>query len=158
MDHSGARRFRHGAIAVLLLALSYPVEAQMSYAGEQDALVVSDVVVTGTRVPTAPTRLSAATTVLTQEDMRRTPFQNGTQVDDLLRYIPAVQPSLLSSRYNHPTAQFIGIRGLGTRRALVLLDGVPLNDGFGGWINWGLVPDRIERIEIIPGGGSNLYG
>jgi outer membrane receptor protein involved in Fe transport len=41
---------------------------------------------------------------------------------------------------------------------LVLLDGVPLNDGFGGWINWGLVPDRIARIEIVPGGGSNLYG
>lgn len=158
MDHSGARRFRRGAIAVLLLALSYPVAAQMSYAGQQDALVVNDVVVTGTRVPTAPARLSAAATVLTQEDMRRSPFQNGAQVDDLLRYIPAVQPSLLSSRYNHPTAQFIGIRGLGTRRALVLLDGVPLNDGFGGWINWGLVPDRIERIEIIPGGGSNLYG
>jgi outer membrane receptor protein involved in Fe transport len=130
----------------------------MSYAGEQDEMVTADVVVTATRVPTAPSRLSAAATVLTQDDIRRTPFQNGTQVDDLLRYIPSVQPSLLSSRYNHPTAQFVGIRGLGTRRALVLLDGVPLNDGFGGWINWGLVPDRIERIEIIPGGGSNLYG
>ena len=83
MDHSGARRVRDGAIAVLLLGLSFPVAAQMPYAGEQDALVVSDVVVTGTRVPTAPTRLSAAATVLTREDMRRTPFQNGTQVDDL---------------------------------------------------------------------------
>ena len=35
---------------------------------------------------------------------------------------------------------------------------MPLNDGFGGWINWQRVPDTVERIEIAPGGGSNLYG
>ncbi len=40
----------------------------------------------------------------------------------------------------------------------MLLDGVPLNDGFGGWINWGMVPNTIERIEVVPGGSSNLYG
>src|SRR5205085_2013188 len=62
------------------------------------------------------------------------------------------------SRYNHPTAQALGLQGLGGKRGLVLLDGVPLNDGFGGWINWGRVPDAIERVEVVPGGGSNLYG
>ena len=40
----------------------------------------------------------------------------------------------------------------------MLLDGIPLNDGFGGWINWGLVPDRIQRIEVVPGGASSLWG
>src|SRR6266581_4098830 len=64
----------------------------------------------------------------------------------------------LGGRYNHPTAQLFGLRGLGNRRGLVLLDGVPLNDGFGGWINWGRVPDTIERVEVVPGGSSNLYG
>ena len=132
--------------------------ANVSYADEDNAVVVKEVVVAATRIPMAPSRISAAATVLTQDDISRTPFRSGTQIDDLLRYVPTVQPSLLGSRYNHPTAQFVSIRGLGTRRALVLLDGVPLNDGFGGWINWGLVPDRIERVEIIPGGGSNLYG
>ncbi|HMS85663.1 MAG TPA: TonB-dependent receptor [Nitrospira sp.] len=131
----------------------YPVCAE-----DSDTLEVHEVVVAATKIPMAPSRLSAATTVLTQHDIGRTPFRSGTQIDDLLRYVPTVQPSLLSSRYNHPTAQFVSIRGLGTRRALVLLDGVPLNDGFGGWINWGLIPDRVERVEIIPGGGSNLYG
>jgi outer membrane cobalamin receptor len=132
--------------------------APSSYADEDEAVVVKEVVVAATRIPMPPSRVSAAATVLTQDDIRRTPFHSGTQIDDLLRYVPTVQPSLLGSRYNHPTAQFVSIRGLGTRRALVLLDGVPLNDGFGGWINWGLVPDRIERVEIVPGGGSNLYG
>ncbi len=140
-------------LASLLLLHSTIVHAE-----PEDGLAVDDVVVAATRIPMSPSRISAAATVLTQADIQRTPFQSGTQIDDLLRYVPSVQPSTLSSRYNHPTAQSVSIRGLGTRRALVLLDGVPLNDGFGGWINWGLVPDRVERIEIIPGGGSNLYG
>ena len=152
------QQFRQYATAVMTLSLWCSFTQPVSYADEDDTLDVNEVVVAATRLPTAPSRVSAAATVLAQDDIRRTPFHGGTQIDDLLRYVPTVQPSLLGSRYNHPTAQFVSIRGLGTRRALVLLDGVPLNDGFGGWINWGLVPDRIERVEIIPGGGSNLYG
>jgi outer membrane receptor protein involved in Fe transport len=120
--------------------------------------MIEEVVVTATRVPEPVGRLPSPLTILTREQMLMTPFRGGHQADDLLRYVPGVQPSLLSSRYNHPTAQALSFRGLGSRRALVLLDGVPLNDGFGGWINWGTVPDTIERIEAVPGGGSNLYG
>lgn len=158
MHAPSEQRFRQYAIAAVILSLWCSFTQPVSSADEDDTLGVDEVVVAATRIPMAPSRISAAATVLTQDDVRRSPFQSGTQIDDLLRSVPTVQPSLLSSRYNHPTAQFVSIRGLGTRRALVLLDGVPLNDGFGGWINWGLVPDRIERVEIIPGGGSNLYG
>jgi iron complex outermembrane receptor protein len=157
MDGSSERQSRRHVAAMIGL-LFWCSFANVSYADEDNAVVVKEVVVAATRIPMAPSRISAAATVLTQDDIRRTPFHSGTQIDDLLRYVPTVQPSLLGSRYNHPTAQFVSIRGLGTRRALVLLDGVPLNDGFGGWINWGLVPDRVERVEVIPGGGSNLYG
>ena len=158
MDVSSERRLCRPVVVVLAFGACCFFSHQLSYAEKDDAVVVKEVVVAATRIPMAPSRLSAPATVLTQDDIRRTPFHSGTQIDDLLRYVPTVQPSLLGSRYNHPTAQFVNIRGLGTRRALVLLDGVPLNDGFGGWINWALVPDRVERVEIIPGGGSNLYG
>lgn len=144
--------------AAILLFMSCGVLEPIRGHAEDETLEVDEVVVGATRMPMAPSRIAAATTVFTQEDIQRTPFTSGTQIDELLRYVPSVQPSTLSSRYNHPTAQLVSIRGLGSRRALVLLDGVPLNDGFGGWINWGLVPDRVERIEVIPGGGSNLYG
>jgi iron complex outermembrane receptor protein len=116
------------------------------------------VVVSATRLPSAQAAIPAPVTVLTRDAIQKTPFRDGYQVDDLLRYVPDVQPSNLSSRYNHPTAQALSLRGLGSRRSLVLLDGVPLNDGFGGWLNWGLVPDALQRIEVVPGGGSNLYG
>jgi outer membrane receptor protein involved in Fe transport len=126
---------------------------------EPDASLETDeLVISATRTPEAVGQSAASVTVLTQEEIQRSPYPGGHELDDVLRSVPGVQPALLSSRYNHPTAQSITLNGLGTRRALVLLDGVPLNDGFGGWINWGLVPNDLERVEIVPGGSSNLYG
>src|SRR5437588_815260 len=41
----------------------------------------------------------------------------------------------------------------------VLDDGIPLNDPFGGWVYWGRVPRvAIDRIEVVRGGASDLYG
>ena len=122
------------------------------------ALETDELVISATRTPEAAGTTAAAVTVLDSDEIKRSPYPGGHELDDVLRSVPGVQPALLSSRYNHPTAQSITINGLGTRRALVLLDGVPLNDGFGGWINWGLVPNDLERVEIVPGGSSNLYG
>lgn len=119
---------------------------------------VQDIIISATRTSEPAHLVPASATVLTETDIQATPYRQGFQVDDLLRYVPGVQPSNLSSLFNHPTAQAISLRGLGSRRTLVLLDGVPLNDGFGGWINWGLIPDSVDRIEIIPSGSSNLYG
>ena len=117
-----------------------------------------ELVISATRTPEAIGKSAAAVTLLTREEILRSPYPGGHELDDLLRAVPGVQPALLSSRYNHPTAQSVTLNGLGSRRALVLLDGVPLNDGFGGWINWGLIPNDLERVEIVPGGISNLYG
>ena len=52
-----------------------------------------------------------------------------------------------------------GVGPGGASRALVLLDGVPVNDGFGGWIYWDELPlSSIDRVEIVEGGGSDLWG
>jgi outer membrane receptor protein involved in Fe transport len=54
------------------------------------------------------------------------------------------------------------LRGLGgnaASRALVLLDGVPQNDPFGGWINWpGLDPAGLAEVRLTRGGGSVTFG
>lgn len=121
-------------------------------------LETDELVISATRTPEAAAKTAAAVTVVSEDQIKRSPYPGGHELDDVVRSVPGVQPALLSSRYNHPTAQSITLNGLGTRRALVLLDGVPLNDGFGGWINWGLIPNDLERVEIVPGGSSNLYG
>jgi len=84
-------------------------------------------------------------------------------LDDKLRDVPGF--SLLrrtGSRAANPTSQGVSLRGAGgsgASRVLVLADGVPLNDPFGGWIYWDRVPSQsIEAVEIMEGGGSHLYG
>ena len=82
-------------------------------------------------------------------------------VDDILKVVPGFT-LFPSSRVANPTTQTMMMRGLGgsgVSRSLVLADGVPLNDAFGGWVYWDKVPHAaIDRVEIVRGGGSDLYG
>ncbi|HYG11186.1 MAG TPA: TonB-dependent receptor [Pyrinomonadaceae bacterium] len=84
-------------------------------------------------------------------------------LDDALRQVPGFQLFRRSgSRTANPTSQGVSLRGVGASgasRALVLADGIPMNDPFGGWIYWGRVPrGSVERVEVLRGGASNLYG
>ncbi len=92
-------------------------------------------------------------------------FSDGSNltVDDALR--GSADFSLFrrnDSMTANPTSQGVSLRGLGpsgASRSLVLLDGVPLNDPFGGWVPWSLLPvDSIARAEIVPGGGASAWG
>ena len=84
-------------------------------------------------------------------------------VDDALRGSPDF--SLFrrnDSLTANPTTQGVSLRGLGpsgASRSLVLLDGIPINDPFGGWVPWSMMPvDSIARAEIVPGGGASAWG
>ena len=84
-------------------------------------------------------------------------------VDDALRQVPGFSLFRRSgSRYANPTAQGVSLRGVGASgasRALVVADGVPLTDPFGGWVYWGRVPRAaVNRIEVLRGAASDLYG
>jgi outer membrane cobalamin receptor len=118
------------------------------------------VVVSAGRVEQALQDVPANVTVLNREDIERSAART---LDDLLRQIPGF--SLFrrsSSLVAHPTTQGVSLRGIGpsgVSRTLVLLDGVPLNDPFGGWVYWSKVPlESIEPLEVVRGGGSALYG
>src|SRR2546426_232680 len=67
-----------------------------------------------------------------------------------------------SSLSSHPTAQGVSLRGIGpsgVSRTLVLADGIPQNDPFGGWVYWTRVPlESVDRIEVVDGSTSSLYG
>ena len=83
--------------------------------------------------------------------------------DDILRQVPGFSLFRRSgSRVANPTTQGVSLRGMGpsgASRALVLRDEVPLNDPFGGWVYWGRVPPlTLERVEVLRGGASDLYG
>jgi len=84
-------------------------------------------------------------------------------LDDVLRQVPGFSLFRRSGGLTtNPTAQGVSLRGVGANgasRALVLLDGVPLNSPFGGWIYWNRVPPvNIENVSVQNGGTSSLYG
>jgi outer membrane receptor protein involved in Fe transport len=98
--------------------------------------------------------------VLDAQELLATP---ALAVDDALRQVPGF--SLFrrtSSVVAHPTTQGVSLRGIGpsgASRTVVLLDGVPLNDPFGGWVYWSRVPkSTLERVEVVRGGGSSAWG
>ncbi len=84
-------------------------------------------------------------------------------MDDVLRQAPGFSLFRRSGSLSaNPTSQGVSIRGIGpsgTSRAVVLLDGIPLNDPFGGWIYWNQIPiETIASIQVLNGGESDSYG
>lgn len=84
-------------------------------------------------------------------------------LDDALRRVPGFGLfRRQASRAAHPTTQGVSLRGLGPNgagRTLVLLDGVPQNDPFGGWVEWvHLQPAALEQATIVRGGGAGPWG
>ena len=115
---------------------------------------------TASRTPTRLSDTPASVVVLSRETIAASA---ASTVDDALRQVPGFALFRRSgSRTANPTSQGVSLRGVGASgasRALVLDDGIPLNDAFGGWVYWGRVPRAsIERIEVVRGGASDLYG
>src|ERR1700722_3739066 len=124
------------------------------------ASVSQQVQVTANRAATLLTDVPVSDIELTRDDLQNTP---ALPLDDALRQVPGF--SLYrrsSSRVANPTTQGISLRGLGANgssRALVLQDGIPLNDPFGGWVYWDRVPtESVSSVEIAQEGASSLYG
>jgi outer membrane receptor protein involved in Fe transport len=144
-----------------LSPIAWGAEADSSTPGRSEEEVrLEPVVVSASRVEQRLRDIPANVTVITREEIAQSPART---VDDLLRQIPGF--SLFrrsSSLVTHPTTQGVSLRGIGpsgVSRTLVLLDGVPLNDPFGGWVYWSKVPlESVERIEVTRGGGSGVYG
>ncbi|RKH32326.1 TonB-dependent receptor [Corallococcus praedator] len=136
-----------------------PVSAESTPA-EPEAPAETRTVVTATRLPRPLRDVPATTVVIPRDEIERSPTL--TQ-DALVRTLPSAAtfrrtPSLVAD----PTAQGLNLRGLapsGVARGLVLLDGLPVNDPYGGWVFWRALPRLgLDRIEVVPTGGSALYG
>lgn len=124
------------------------------------ATAIEQVIVTATRTEAKLTDSAPDVVLLTSEDLEAS---GALTLDDTLRQVPGFTLFRRSgSRTANPTSQGVSLRGVGASgasRALVLQDGIPLNDPFGGWVYWDRVPrESVERIEVERGGASSLYG
>lgn len=93
----------------------------------------------------------------------RLEFSPSNRLEDVLREVPGFQQFRRSdARSANPTSQGATLRALGgnaSSRALLILDGVPQTDPFGGWISWpAFDPRRLGEVRVTRGGGSGANG
>src|SRR4030095_11511500 len=84
-------------------------------------------------------------------------------IDDVLRQAPGFSLFRRSGSLTaNPTSQGVSLRGVGANgasRALVLVDGVPLNSPFGGWVYWNRLPRvSVGNVHVNNNATSDLYG
>ncbi len=130
-----------GAAARITLERQLPIVGQVTVATGSAKNVHEN--------PLATSTLDAATIALTP----------GTTTDRLLRQLPGFDRSRSSSAFTNYGLLRASFSGAGTDRGVVLVDGFPAQDGFGGQIDWQAYPtDVVERAELLRGAGSALYG
>lgn len=118
-------------------------------------IALPDTVITATRVATDAERVPVATTTITRQDIEERGYQSLSEALATvpgLRLVPQGGPGTLTSGF---------FRGANSRHVQVLLDGVPLNDSAdpNGAFNFGsFMLAGIERIEVLRGPASSLYG
>jgi outer membrane receptor for ferrienterochelin and colicins len=115
-------------------------------------LTVNPVIVTAAK---RTQLLEHATTSVAVVGSQRIAQRAVNTIDEAVDKVPGVQ--FLDGQINIRGSSGFVV-GLGSR-VLLLVDGVPANQGDRGGINWDLVPvDRIQRVEVVKGAGSALYG
>jgi outer membrane receptor protein involved in Fe transport len=144
------------ALSPVLRAQTTPQQPASAPAAPEVPPVHTSITVTEQIVTEAPANI----TDVNAGELRETP---GVNLDDRLRQVPGF--SLFrrtSSLVAHPTTQGVSLRGLGSTgasRTLVLWDGVPMNDPFGGWVYWTRIsPEQIERAEVSRGASTSVFG
>ncbi len=146
------------ACAVIVFAISFwassPALSQTA-PPRVEADVPLEVTVTANRLPTSIQRTGSAITVIPRAEIERT---NPTSLVDVLRSVPGVS---LTEAGGPGATSDIRLRGANPNHTLVLIDGVRVNDpaqASGEFDGAMIAPSLIERIEVLRGPQSALYG
>ncbi|MCL4409192.1 MAG: TonB-dependent receptor [Gammaproteobacteria bacterium] len=158
MQKSPIRRFTPHRLALAIATLvSVPV-ATHAMAGEQsDADTYEIITVVAHRQARQQSEVTGTVTVIDENRIQR---ELAIDVADLIRYEPGVDIDNGGSRFGHSG---FTIRGIGGNRSVIVVDNIPLADGFSvgnfsdsgrGLSELGLV----SRVEVLRGPASTLYG
>ena len=137
-------------ISFKFLALAIPAVGHAQQA--RDTARIAPVVVTATRSALPVERVPSSVSVITGTQLRA---QGISAISDALRQVPGLAVVQTGS-YGGATSLFI--RGGESKFAKVLIDGVPVNDAGGAFDFSSLSTDNLDRIEIVRGPASVLYG
>jgi vitamin B12 transporter len=143
-----------------LIALIVLLAAQLAFAQSSGTPATSadveTLVVTGSRLPRPLESVPASVTVITREEIERGAY---TSLVDVMRHLPGIHLDQSGSRGSRAS---LYTRGLDPNHTVVMIDGVrvndPTNDRGGSFDFSTLDPASIERIEIVRGPVSAVYG
>lgn len=142
----GRSLWRARIVMLTALAAAPPV------AGEETKKL-DPVVVTATKIEEPQERLGATVTVIPEEELR---LYNYSSVGDALRQVPGVEVQRSGSLGKLTQVR---IRGTGTQQVQILIDGMRVKSPTAGTFDFAdLAIDQIDRIEIVRGPQSTLYG
>jgi outer membrane cobalamin receptor len=120
---------------------------------KEEAITFSDVVVTATRNEELVTSIPVATEVLS---MKKIENSNAKDVGEVLKSAGA---TLVKSYGGLGSLESISLRGSTAAQVLILVDGQRLNGAQEGSVDLSSIPlDAIEKIELVKGGNSAMYG
>jgi len=139
----------------ILLSLTLFVSFPFSLFAQEKEVTLGKVVVTATRVETPIEEIASSVTVISSEEIER---KQKTHVMEILRGIPGLDV-VRTGGAGKNTSVFI--RGANSEHTLVMIDGVEVNDPISPGRSYDfahLTVDNIERIEVIRGPQSTLYG
>ena len=117
---------------------------------ESKTVEIEEIVVSATRTEKKIDEAPASVNVITKADIEQ--FRAQSLLDAIVR-VPGIY-------VNKSSTGSVAMRGLsGENRTLILLNGMPMNDGYSGAVDWkAMSVNDVERIEVTRGGGSALYG
>lgn len=121
------------------------------------SITADEIVITATKtenyIKDIPTRIN----LISPRQIEALPAQT---TDELLAFVPGININRSFGIYSHSAAVTMrGLNGQEQGRVLVMIDGISVNKSDGGSVNWNLLNnDQIDRIEVVKGPGSSLYG
>ena len=139
--------WKHRLPAALLLLASCPLRAA------DEPAVSASVIVTATRTAQTADETLASVTVITRQDIERAQARS---IQELLGGLPGIS---VSNNGGPGKATSVFLRGTESDHVLVIIDGVKVGSATLGTTAFQDIPiDQIERIEIVRGPRSSLYG
>jgi outer membrane receptor protein involved in Fe transport len=160
-----ARALSAGAAVGMVAPMAFaqtptsPVVSEVTKALTPETQKLERVEVTGSRIPSATVTSESPVTVISAQDIKWTGL---TQTSDILNQLPQVSPEFGGNLSNGSTGTAsVNLRGLGSQRTLVLIDGkrVPAGSVNIWSTDINAIPSNlIQRVEVLSGGASSIYG
>ena len=148
-------------VVCCLFVFVFLVVAQTnSNSSDQDPTALPPLKTTVTVTSNVANEVPSSIVVLNREQLQLIP---GIETDDRLRQIPGFSLFRRSSGLvANPTTQGVSLRGTGSSgasRTLILWDGFPINDPFGGWVYWDRIdPNYINEVDVNRGAATSVFG